>query len=126
MSKKEQKTFSQCPCVGETLDKLVQPAMLAILARGSLHGYELARKVAGISHFSDDAPDLSGVYRALKSLETRGMVTSSWDTPQEGRPKRLFAITDEGRQCLGQWETTLKHYHRAVGSLLKTVQKAVR
>ena len=98
--------------------------MLAILAQGPLHGYELARKVGGIPHFLDDAPDVSGVYRMLKALEARGMVTSDWDISPKGRPKRLFTITGNGRQCLEHWSDTLRNYHKAVGSLLKTVQKA--
>jgi len=123
--KKKQTVFSKCPCVGATLDKLVQPAMLAVLVEGPLHGYELARKIVEIPHFLDEAPDVSGVYRMLKALEARGMVTSDWDMSQGGRPKRLFTITDDGRQCLALWSDTLRNYHKAVGSLLKTVQKAM-
>jgi DNA-binding PadR family transcriptional regulator len=126
MSKKTSKAFSQCPCVGATLDKLVQPAILAVLTEEPLHGYELARKIGGIPHFLDEAPDMSGVYRMLKSLESRGMVTSNWNISQCGRPKRLFAITEEGRRCLEHWNATLKQYHKSVGSLLKTTQKAVQ
>jgi len=126
MPKKNQKAFSQCPCVGATLDKLVQPAMLAILAQGPLHGYELARKIGEIPHFLDEAPDVSGIYRMLKSLESRGIVTSDWDISEGGRPKRLFTITDAGRQCLENWNATLQHYTKAVGALLKTMQKVVR
>ena len=126
MSKKKSKTFEQCPCVGATLDKLVQPAILAILTEMPLHGYELTRKIGSIPHFLNEAPDISGVYRMLKSLESRGMVTSKWDLSQNGRPKRLFAITHEGRQCLEHWNATLKQYHKSIGSLLKTTQKAVR
>jgi DNA-binding PadR family transcriptional regulator len=100
--------------------------MLAILARGPLHGYELARKVADIPHFIDEAPDVSGVYRMLKALETRGMVTSDWDIAQGGRPKLLFTITHEGRQCLEHWNDTLQTYHKSIGSLLKTTQRATR
>ena len=124
--KKSQKVFHQCPCVGATLDKLVQPAILAILTKGPLHGYELARKIGSIPHFLDDAPDMSGIYRMLKSLESRGMVTSNWDITQGGRPKRMFAITDDGWQCLHNWNVTLQNYHKAIGSLLNTAQKAVR
>ena len=98
--------------------------MLAILAAGPLHGYELARQIGDIPHFLDEAPDVSGVYRMLKTLEARGMVTSDWDISQEGRPKRLFTITDRGRQCLAHWNVTLHNYHKAIGSLLKTTQKA--
>jgi len=121
---KKQTTFSKCPCVGATLDKLVQPAMLAVLVEGPLHGYELARKIVEIPHFLDEVPDVSGVYRMLKTLEARGMVTSDWDVSHGERPKRLFTITDDGRQCLALWGETLRNYHKAIGSLLKTVQKA--
>ena len=100
--------------------------MLAILAEGSLHGYELARKIGDIPHFLDDAPDVSGVYRMLKALEARGIVTSDWDISQGGRPKRLFTITNEGRQCLEHWTATLRNYHKTIASLLKTTQKAIR
>jgi len=104
---------------------MVQPAMLAILAKGSLHGYELARQIGDIPHFLDEAPDVSGVYRMLKALEAKGMVTSDWDIVQGGRPKRLFTITDKGRACLAHWHATLQNYHKAVGALLKTTQKAL-
>jgi len=98
--------------------------MLAILAEGPLHGYELAKKIGMIPHFLDEAPDVSGVYRMLKALESRGMVTSDWDVSQGGRPKRLFTITDQGLQCLVHWHNTLRTYHKTIGSLLKAVQKA--
>ena len=100
--------------------------MLAILAAGPLHGYELARKVGKIPHFLNEAPDVSGVYRLLKALEARGMVTSDWDISKGGRPKRLFTITNEGRQCLKHWNNTLRNYHKAIGSLLNTTRKAAR
>ena len=100
--------------------------MLAILAEGPLHGYELTRKIGDIPHFLDEAPDVSGVYRMLKALEARGMVTSNWDISEGGRPKRLFTITDEGKQCLKHWNDTLRNYHTTIKSLLKTTQKAIR
>ena len=124
--KKNQEEFNRCPCVGATLDKLVQPAMLAILAKGPLHGYELARKIGEIPHFLGEAPDVSGIYRMLKSLESRCMVTSEWDVSQGGRPKRLFTITENGRKCLENWNQTLKSYHKAIESLLKTTQNAMK
>jgi len=124
--RKHSSSFHQCPCVGATLDKLVQPALLAILAKESLHGYELARKIGAIPHFLDEAPDVSGIYRMLKTLETRGMVTSQWDVSAGGRPKRLFTITDNGRRCLTHWTTTLQSYHKTIGSLLKATQVAGR
>ena len=126
MPKKIQKTLSRCPCVGATLDKLLQPAVLVILTKKPLHGYELARKISAIPCFLDETPDISGIYRILKSLESRGLVTSDWDISQGGRPKRIFAITDDGLQCLANWNQTLQSYHKAIGSLLKTTQNALK
>lgn len=124
--KKQNVMFHHCPCVGTTLDKLIQPAMLAILAQGPLHGYELARKIGEIPHFLDEPPDVSGIYRVLKSLESRGIVTSDWDISQGGHPKRIFSITDAGHQCLENWTITLQNYHKAIGALLQATQKAVQ
>ena len=126
MPRKSQTEVTQCPCHGTTLDKLIHPAILTILAMKPLHGYELAKKISKIPNYFDKAPDVSGVYRTLKSLESLGMVTSDWSVSEEGRPKRLFTITDEGRQCLETWNTTLQNYHKAIGSLLKAIQKATR
>ena len=112
--------------MGATLDRLLQPAALVVLTKEPLHGYELARRIGAIPHFLGEVPDVSGIYRMLKTLESRGMVTSDWDISHDGRPKRIFAITDEGRQCLEHWNTTLQHYHKTIGSLLKTTHKAVQ
>lgn len=42
MSKKENNAFSGCPCSSTTLDQLVQPDILAILADSQVHGYEIS------------------------------------------------------------------------------------
>ncbi len=118
--------FCNCPCVGATLDKLVQPALLAILTQGPLHGYELARKIGEISDFLDAAPDISGVYRMLKLLESRGMVVSGWSVSQGHRAKRLFTITDDGRHCLERWHQTLLNYRKGLDSLLATTAQSLR
>jgi DNA-binding PadR family transcriptional regulator len=126
MSKSKKSIFHQCPCVGATLDKLIQPALLAILSKGSLHGYELARQIGEIPDFLDEPPDVSGVYRMLKTLELRGMVVSSWDISEKGRAKNLFTITDNGRLCLKNWHRTLQNYRKTIDSLLKTTNKAIK
>ncbi len=72
--------FEECPCAGRTLDKLIQPAILVVLAEGPLHGYRLAERIGELSMFGGQKPDASGVYRFLKTMERRGMVASSWGT----------------------------------------------
>ena len=34
-----------CPCAGVTLDKLIRPAILAVLADEAMHGYQVAERI---------------------------------------------------------------------------------
>lgn len=122
---KSQASFSACPCVGATLDKMIQPALLAVLTKGPMHGYELTRQISEIPGFLDEQPDISGIYRLLKSLESRGMVVSDWATVKGERAKRIFTLTDKGRQCLENWLETLIRHRKAVDALVKTVRKSL-
>jgi hypothetical protein len=52
-------TFSDCPCSGVTLDKLVQPAILAALTEGPIHGYRLAERISEMAGLFGEKPDVS-------------------------------------------------------------------
>ena len=117
-------TFSDCPCSGGTLDKLVQPAILAALTAGPVHGYRLAERINAMTGQCGENPDVSGIYRFLKKMEAMGLVTSQWETGNKGHAKRLFAITADGRACLARWSTTLEAYLEAITALLREVKAA--
>ncbi len=115
--------FAGCPCDGTTLDKLLQPVVLAILVEESLHGYELAKRIGEVPGFLNQGPDVSGVYRLLKNLETRGMVVAEWDISATDRAKKRYSITNDGRHCLILWYETLQNYRKTVDSLLVLIGK---
>jgi DNA-binding PadR family transcriptional regulator len=123
MPESKNRKFSDCPCAGTTLDKLVQPAMLAILAGGPLHGYELTRRIGEIPGFLNTAPDFSGVYRQLKALESRGIVASDWNESGGNRTKRTFTLTEDGDRCLEHWHDTLLRYRDTIDALLRETEK---
>jgi DNA-binding PadR family transcriptional regulator len=117
--------LSECPCAGGTLDRLTQPAILAVLAEGPLHGYRLAERIGEMPGFAGQKPDMSGVYRMLKTMEGRGLVQASWDLSQAGPAKKSYQITAEGQRCLKQWICTLEAYRQSVTNILKVARKAV-
>lgn len=110
--------FTQCPCAGVTLDKLIQPAVLAVLAEEPMHGYELTKRISGIPGFINEAPDISGIYRILKMLEQRGIVASDWEVAKGERAKRVYSITKSGHVCLRHWQKTLQQHRQAIDALL--------
>jgi len=118
------KEFSNCPCSGATLDRLVQPAILAALTEGPIHGYRLAERISEMAGPFGDKPDVSGIYRFLKKMQAAGLVTSSWETGGQGHAKRLFEITDDGRDCLTRWTTTLEIYLKEITALLREAKAA--
>ncbi len=117
--------YTQCPCAGINLDKLLQPTILSSLTEGELHGYGLVNKITGSSMFRGDKPDPTGVYRLLKGMEDRGLVTSRWDFKESEKPKRVYRITPQGVECLQRWVASLKGYTAAIEDLLIHAEAAL-
>lgn len=117
-------TYDDCPCSGATLSRLLQPAIMTIIAGKGLHGYAIVERLAEAPTLAGDRPDPTGVYRALSMMEERGFVTSSWDTSERGPAKRVYELTSQGHKCLARWISSLSDYHRAIGELLENVKKA--
>jgi DNA-binding PadR family transcriptional regulator len=112
-----------CPCAGGTLDRLIQPAILVVLADGPLHGYRLAEQIGKMPTFRGHKPDTSGVYRFLKSMERNGLVAASWDTSQRGPAKKCYEITPAGGCCLRRWIKTLDTYREGISLLVRSARK---
>lgn len=113
-----------CPCTGVTLDKLIRPAVLTVLAGGDLHGYAIVQRIGEMSIFHGQSPDAAGVYRALRAMEKEGMLTCQWDVSGHGPAKRQYRLTAAGGNCLRQWAATLEQYRQSIGDLLDAVRHA--
>jgi PadR family transcriptional regulator, regulatory protein PadR len=114
-----------CPCGGVNLDKLVQPAILALLAEGPMHGYKLVERIGAGPILHGRNPDSSGVYRALRAMERKNYVVSHWDLSSKGPARKSYQLTEAGRCCLTHWIESLDAYRRRINALLKTARKAI-
>ena len=115
-----------CPCTGGTLDRLIQPAILVVLSDGPLHGYRVAERMGEMPSFAGQKPDVSGIYRSLKSMERKELVIGSWDLSESGPAKKCYEITPAGRQCLREWITTLEGYRKGISDLLRAARKTTQ
>ena len=115
--------LDKCPCSGKTLARLIQPAVMAVLANEELHGYVIAQRLSAMDLFRAQKPDVTGLYRLLKNMETRGLVTAVWERGASGPAKRRYRLTADGRACLDRWMVTLRGYQKTVGALLAVVAK---
>ncbi|MEN3003189.1 PadR family transcriptional regulator [Dehalobacterium formicoaceticum] len=108
----------KCSCRGYNLDKLIQPNVLTILAQQDLHGYLIIQELEKKNLFNDEKLDNTGVYRALKTLEDRGMVCSEWLFDDAGPAKKNYKITDKGIECLQTWISTLEDYKKSIENII--------
>jgi DNA-binding PadR family transcriptional regulator len=87
------------------------PLVLAILDEGESYGYAILKRVRALSDGELDWTD-GMLYPLLHRLNRLGYVTTEWRTPPEGRRRRYYSITDEGRSALSehkrQWVTVTK------------------
>ena len=115
--------FDECSCSGKGLGRLLQPAIMTLLAQEPLHGYRIVQRLKQMAMFKDRPPDSTGVYRLLKSMEEDGIVTSAWDLADSGPARRQYKVTKAGMACLAKWQETLEDYAAAIAELLASVKQ---
>lgn len=92
--------------------------LLAALAAGPAHGYELA---ANIRERSEGEFVLAEgtIYPALHGLESRGFITSSWEVVG-GRRRRVYELSSAGRtarkQQAADWQRFASGMNRVLGA----------
>jgi DNA-binding PadR family transcriptional regulator len=96
------------------------PIVLAILAEGDSYGYAILERVRQLSAGRLEWTD-GMLYPVLHRLERLGLVAARWEVAENGRRRKYYRITVEGRGQLAeerrQWETvdaTLRGVWRAL------------
>lgn len=99
-----------CSCGLGRMHRLVEPVLLSLLARGDgRYGYELMER-ANQEALTDSEIDAAVVYRTLRMLEESGCVVSEWQPGEGGPHRRIYEITETGRQHLQDWLTVLERH----------------
>lgn len=92
------------------------PLVLAILAEGDSYGYALLKRIRELSDGELDWTD-GMLYPLLHRLHRLGFVTTEWRTPPQGRRRRYYAITREGRAALAEHKRQWMTVGRALGGV---------
>jgi PadR family transcriptional regulator PadR len=77
--------------------KFVRPALMLLLLEQPAHGYELLER---LQEFGFHRPDPGGLYRNLRALEDGGLVQSVWEQSTAGPDRRIYELTQAGREEL--------------------------
>jgi DNA-binding PadR family transcriptional regulator len=95
---------------------MATPLVLAILLEGTSYGYAILKRVRELSSGELEWTD-GMLYPLLHRLERLGYVSTEWGSSPEGRRRRYYEITADGRAQLAeqrrQWDTA----NRTLGGL---------
>jgi PadR family transcriptional regulator PadR len=96
--------------------RFVEPTLLLLLHYGPAHGYTLIEQ---LHEYGLADVDPSAVYRALRDMEERGWVLSSWEEKEtQGPPRRVYRLTPLGNEMLGWWAQDLQETRTMIDHLV--------
>ena len=95
------------------------PLVLAILGEGESYGYAILKRVRELSGGELEWTD-GMLYPLLHRLHRLGYVTTEWRSPPEGRRRKYYVITGDGREALAQHKHQWLTVTRALGDVWGT------
>lgn len=88
-------------------------AVLKLLQRGEMYGYELVEALASRSD-GVLAMGQSTLYPMLYNLESKGLVEGVWRESDSGRDRKYYKLTEKGQKRLAE---DLKQWRALAGAL---------
>lgn len=90
--------------------------LLLLIGERSSHGYDLLER---LRRLGVPATDPGGLYRALRSMEREGLVSSQWETSSSGPARRTYALTERGWRWLHVWAAAIAESRTLLSSYLQ-------
>jgi PadR family transcriptional regulator PadR len=113
---------SEVPASRRSGRHLAAFALLELARNGPLHGLGLQRV---INDLLPDAlqVDAGNLYRVLREMEGRDVVSSSWDTAASTCKASGYAITPAGRRELKNWAEDIRQRRAAFDTFLEQCEQ---
>ncbi len=95
----------------------LESCLLMLLRREPGYGYSLMDGLREFD-FQTEQMDISILYRALRDLEARGLVSGAWDENNRlGPQRRVYTLTPQGESALAEWMEALRQRRREIEKL---------
>ncbi|MFI3325204.1 MAG: PadR family transcriptional regulator [Clostridia bacterium] len=92
--------------------KLLDACVLGVVDLGDTYGYDLTQKVGSLIDISESA-----LYPVLRRLSKEGLLTT-YDVPFDGRNRKYYQITSEGKNRLLFYKEEWENYKNTVDKVL--------
>jgi PadR family transcriptional regulator, regulatory protein PadR len=99
----------------QLLRGVLDMCMLALLCKEPSHGYELVRRLDSAGF---DGIGYGTVYPLLTRMRRLGLVADEPETSPAGPPRKVYAITQQGRARLRAWSQQWTRFTGTVDAAL--------
>ena len=100
--------------------------LLRLLADEPTYGYELIKRLRGRSGGSFQVKE-GTLYPVLYRLEDAGLILPEWSPPEagaRGMPRKVYRLTEIGRERLAELEAAWTSFKTAVDAVLDRIGQA--
>lgn len=92
---------------------LLDACVLGVVSKGDTYGYTLTQQVQSVIDISE-----STLYPVLRRMQKTELLTT-YDQPFQGRNRRYYSITPQGRESLSFYRAEWEKYKQGIDGLLK-------
>ncbi len=97
---------------------LIQLEILRILYEDPTHGYRIMGELRKFTS-NEYAPEPGAIYTMLRRLEERGLLASRWEKKASQVDRRVYTITQEGKEFLKEGLQMVKRRRQLMDDLVR-------
>ena len=103
----------------EFLKGSISLLLLNLLSRGEMYGYEILQEASLRSANAFEFKE-GTLYPALHQLEKKGQIKSVWRRADNGRERKYYSLTPQGRKATAEYEKQWQHLTGAMTAILES------
>ncbi len=104
--------------------RFIEPRILYLLSGKPSHGYEIVGRMKEIP-LPGPRPDTGAVYRKLRQMEGKGLLTSRWEDGGSGPKRRVYMITGKGKRSMAAWVEAIEQRIEMLNCFVSLCDKKV-
>ena len=99
------------------IERFIEPCVLLSLLKGPAYGYGLMDE---LETKCGERVDVGNLYRTLRKMENNGWISSNWEKGENGPKKRVYELTNSGKEFLRSWASGLKKNRELIDGFLES------
>lgn len=100
----------------------LQFLILRVVCEEPMHGYGIIERIEELSEGRHEIKS-GTMYTTLRRMEKKGLLESGWEESDTGPDRRVYSVTEEGREHLKGWLEMIKERKRMMEKMTRFYEK---